>query len=211
VERVRVLIADDHPLFRDGTARAVASWPELEVVAQAANGHEALELIRSLEPDVALLDLRLPGADGLDVAATVAREGRGTRVLILSAYDDEELVYQALAAGAAGYVTKDAGRDELGRAVLQASRGGTVLAPQLAGAVASQIRQRARAEAPLLTDRELEVLALLCEGLTAPQIGQRLFLSTATVKTHLAHLYAKLDVSDRAAAVAVALRRGLVR
>jgi two-component system nitrate/nitrite response regulator NarL len=211
VERVRVLIADDHPLFRDGTARAVAAWPELEVVGQAADGQEALELIRETSPDVALLDLRLPGLDGLAVAAAIAEEGLQTRVLILSAFAEEDLVYRALEAGVAGYVTKDAGRDDLGRAVLQASRGGTVLAPELAGAVASQIRQRARADLPLLTDREREVLALLCEGLSAPQIGRQLYLSTATVKTHLAHLYAKLEVSDRAAAVAVALRRGLLR
>jgi two-component system nitrate/nitrite response regulator NarL len=210
VERVRVLIADDHPLFRDGTARAIAAWPELEVVGQAADGRAALDQIRTLRPDVALLDLRLPGIDGLAIVAAVAADDLPTRILVLSAFDDEEIVYRAIEAGAVGFLTKEADSEELARAVLQASRGGTVLGPDLAAAVASQIRQRSRTQQPMLTDREREVLGLLCEGLSAPQIGQRLYLSTATVKTHLAHLYAKLEVSDRAAAVAVALRRGLV-
>jgi two-component system nitrate/nitrite response regulator NarL len=208
---VRVLVADDHPMYRAGTVRAIKAWGELDVVAEAADGVGALELIRSTTPDVALIDLRLPGLDGFDIAAAVAAEGLATRVLILSAFDDEELVYRAIEAGAVGYLTKDAGADELARAILHASRGGTVLGPELASAVASQIRERARSDVPVLTDREQQVLALLCDGLSAPQIAERLFLGTATIKTHLAHLYGKLGVSDRAAAVAVALRRGLVR
>jgi two-component system nitrate/nitrite response regulator NarL len=208
---VRVLVADDHPMYRAGTVRAIAAWSELEVVAEAGDGVAALELIRSTTPDVALVDLRLPGLDGFGIAAAIDQEGLATRVLILSAFDDEELVYRAIEAGAVGYLTKDAGADELARAILHASRGGTVLGPELASAVASQIRERARSDVPVLTDREQEVLALLCEGLSAPQIAERLFLGTATVKTHLAHLYGKLGVSDRAAAVAVALRRGMLR
>jgi two-component system nitrate/nitrite response regulator NarL len=180
------------------------------VVAEAADGSAALELIRSTRPHVALVDLRLPGLDGAAIAAAVEHEGIATRVVILSAFDDEELVYHAIESGAVGYLTKDASGDDLARAILHASRGGTVLGPELAGAVASQIRERARTDVPVLTDREREVLALLCDGLSAPQIAERLFLGTATVKTHLAHLYGKLGVSDRAAAVAVALRRGMV-
>jgi two-component system, NarL family, nitrate/nitrite response regulator NarL len=208
--RVRVLVADDHPMFRAGTIRAIEAWSELEVVADAGDGTAALELIRSTAPDVALVDLRLPGIDGFGIAAAVKHEGLPVRVVILSAFDDEELVYRALESGAVGYLTKDADGDELARAILLASRGGTVLGPELAGAVANQIRERARTDIPVLTDREREVLALLCEGLSAPQIAERLFLGTATIKTHLAHLYGKLGVSDRAAAVAVALRRGML-
>jgi two-component system nitrate/nitrite response regulator NarL len=208
--RVRVLVADDHPMFRAGTIRAIEAWSELEVVADAGDGTAALELIRSTAPDVALVDLRLPGIDGFGIAAAVKHEGLAVRVVILSAFDDEELVYRALESGAVGYLTKDADGDELARAILHASRGGTVLGPKLAGAVANQIRERARTDIPVLTDREREVLALLCEGLSAPQIAERLFLGTATIKTHLAHLYGKLGVSDRAAAVAVALRRGML-
>jgi two-component system nitrate/nitrite response regulator NarL len=208
--RVRVLVADDHPMFRAGTIRAVGAWSELEVVAEAGDGAAALELIRSTAPDVALVDLRLPGIDGFGIAAAVKREGLPVRVVILSAFDDEEFVYRALESGAVGYLTKDADGDALARAILHASRGGTVLGPELAGAVANQIRERARTDIPVLTDREREVLALLCEGLSAPQIAERLFLGTATIKTHLAHLYGKLGVSDRAAAVAVALRRGML-
>jgi two-component system, NarL family, nitrate/nitrite response regulator NarL len=197
-------------MFRDGTARAIAAWPELQVVAQAGDGHDAMELIRSLKPDVALVDLRLPGIDGVGIATTAKLEKLSTRVLILSAFTDEDFIYRAIEAGAVGYLTKDSSADELARAVLHASRGGTVLGPELAGAVANQIRERARTDLPILTDREREVLALLCEGLSAPQIGQKLFLGTSTVKTHLAHLYDKLGVSDRAAAVAVAMRLGLL-
>jgi two-component system, NarL family, nitrate/nitrite response regulator NarL len=197
-------------MFRDGTARAIAAWPELEVVGQTGDGNDALEQIRALSPDVALVDLRLPGIDGVGIATAAKLEGLSTRVLILSAFTDEQLIYKAIEAGAVGYLTKDSSADELARAVLHASRGGTVLGPELAGAVANQIRERARTDLPVLTDREREVLVLLCEGLSAPQIGQRLFLGTSTVKTHLAHLYEKLGVSDRAAAVAVAMRLGML-
>ena len=197
-------------MFRDGTARAIAAWPELEVVAQTGDGNDALEQIRALGPDVALVDLRLPGIDGVGIATAAKLEGLSTRVLILSAFTDEHLIYKAIEAGAVGYLTKDSSADELARAVLHASRGGTVLGPELAGAVANQIRERARTDLPVLTDREREVLVLLGEGLSAPQIGRRLFLGTSTVKTHLAHLYEKLGVSDRAAAVAVAMRLGML-
>jgi two-component system nitrate/nitrite response regulator NarL len=197
-------------MFRSGTVRAVTAWPELELVAEAGDGAIALDLIRSTTPDVALVDLRLPTIDGFGIATAVKQEGLATRVMILSAFDDEELVYRAIESGAVGYLTKDTSEDELARAILHASRGGTVLGPELAGAVAHQIRERARTDIPVLTEREREVLTLLCEGLSAPQIAERLFLGTATIKTHLAHLYGKLGVSDRAAAVAVALRRGMV-
>jgi two-component system nitrate/nitrite response regulator NarL len=207
---IRVLIADDHPMFREGIARAVASWPEFDVIVECENGRDALEAIRRDAPDVALLDLQLPELDGIGVVTAVARDGLATRILILSAYDDEEMVYRAVEAGAAGYLTKDARRDEIARAILQASRGQTVLNPELANALASQIRVRSRGDAPVLTEREQQVLALLAEGKSAPEIGKQLFLATTTVKTHLSHLYEKLGVSDRAAAVAEGMRRGLL-
>jgi two-component system, NarL family, nitrate/nitrite response regulator NarL len=148
--------------------------------------------------------------DGVQLCAAIGRDGLATRVLIVSGYDDDELVYAALEAGASGYVPKDAPRDEMARAVLAVAHGEMAIAPRLAGGLASQIRLRRERTAPLLTEREREVLGLLAEGKSAPEIGRMLFLATSTVKSHLAHLYEKLGVSDRAAAVAEAMRRGLI-
>jgi two-component system nitrate/nitrite response regulator NarL len=208
VERVRVLVADDHPLFREGLVRAVAGRAEMELAGEAVDGRSALEQIEHAPPDVALVDLRLPLLDGIAIARAVERGGYATRVVIVSAYDEAELVWSALEAGAAGYLTKDARREEITDGVLAAARGETVLAPSLAGALAGEVRRRAGA--PLLTTREREALDGLSRGLSAPAIANELVLSTATVKTHLQHLYEKLGVSDRAAAVAEAMRRGLI-
>jgi two-component system nitrate/nitrite response regulator NarL len=211
VNRVRVLIADDHPVYRDGLVRAVAGWPELEVSGETEDGRATLEAIRTESPDVALVDLRLPGLDGIAVASAVTRDRLPTRVLILSAYQDDELVHRALEVGAAGYLSKDAKRDEIAQAVLRASRGQTVIPPTAASGLARQIRARAgTGRVEELTEREWQVLRLLCDGRSAPAIADELGLATTTVKTHLAHLYDKLGVSDRAAAVAEAMRRGLV-
>jgi two-component system nitrate/nitrite response regulator NarL len=208
VDRVRVLVADDHPLFREGLVRAVAGRAEMELAGEATDGRSALEQIEHEPPDVALVDLRLPLLDGIAIARAVERGGFATRVVIVSAYDEAELVWSALEAGAAGYLTKDARREEITDGVLAAARGETVLAPSLAGALAGEVRRRAGA--PLLTTREREALDGLARGLSAPAIANELVLSTATVKTHLQHLYEKLGVSDRAAAVAEAMRRGLI-
>ena len=210
MDRVRVIVADDHPLFREGVARAIKEWPELELVAEVADGRAALDLIRAELPHVAVVDMRLPGLDGAEIAAAVTRDGLSTRVLLLSAFSDEQIVFRALEAGAAGYLTKESTRDEIARAALAVGRGGTVLAPELAAGLASQIRQRGLGDTPILTKREREVLVLLCEGKSAPQIAGQLFLGTTTVKSHLGRLYEKLGVSDRAAAVAEAMRRGLI-
>lgn len=209
MERIAVLIADDHPLFREGLSRAVASDPEIRVVGAAGDGREAIESIRTLAPDVALVDLRLPSLDGIAVAAAVARDELPTRVLILSAYDDENLVYRALEAGAAGYLTKDTPRDEVVSAVRRVARGETVLSPTVAHGLAQQIRHRA-APGPRLTAREREVLALLVAGRSAPQIASELVLGVTTVKSHLHHVYEKLGVNGAAAAVAEAMRQGLI-
>jgi two-component system nitrate/nitrite response regulator NarL len=205
-----VLLCDDHPVFREGLARVVRNGPGLELVGTAESGREALARIRALAPDVALVDLRLPDLDGIEVARAVARDGHATRVLILSAYEDEELVYGALAAGAAGYVTKASAPLAIVDAVVRVAAGETIVSPGLAGGLAAQIRLRAGEGRPALSPREREVLALLCDGLSAPRIAQRLVLGTTTVKTHLANLYEKLGVNDRAAAVAEAMRRGLI-
>lgn len=210
VPRVRVLIAEEHPLYREGVVRAVKERPELELVAEAADGREALRLIKELAPDVAVLDVKMPELDGLQVANAVDRDGIATRVIMLSAFIDRQIVFQAVAAGAAGYLSKDADRREITDAILAVHRGNTVLAPEVQAGVAAEVRSRWRRDAPSLSERERQVLAMIAEGLSAPEIGRRLYLSPATVKSHLQSLYDKLGVSDRAAAVAEAMRNGLL-
>ena len=209
--RVPVVVADDHPLFREGIERAVRERPDLELVGSAADGREALAHIRELAPQVAVLDLRLPGLDGLQVLNAVTRDNLPTRVLILSASGDAELVYRAVQGGAAGYFRKEADRQAILDAIAAVARGSTVIDPALQAGVFDQIRVRSAAEErPILTAREREVLALMAEGHSGPQIADRLIIALPTVKTHQARLYEKLGVSDRAAAVAEAMRRGLL-
>jgi two-component system, NarL family, nitrate/nitrite response regulator NarL len=210
VARVRVLIAEEHPLYREGVVRAIKERPELELVGEAADGGHALALIEELEPDVAVLDVKMPELDGLQVANAVARDALPTRVLMLSAFLERQIVFQAVAAGAAGYLSKDADRLEITDAILAVHRGDTVLAPEVQAGVAAEVRSRWRPDVPSLSERERQVLEMIAEGMSAPEIGRRLYLSTATVKSHLQSLYEKLDVADRAAAVAAAMRRGLL-
>jgi two-component system, NarL family, nitrate/nitrite response regulator NarL len=207
---VRVLAADGQPLYRDALTRAIRDRPELELVAQAGNGRDALAAIGAEHPDVAVIDRRLPGLSGEQVLNAVARDGLGTRVLLMDARADPCEVYAALADGAAGYLTKDASARELCDAITAVARGRTVLSPELQAGIAGEIRLRAPHDRPVMSERERETLTLIARGLSAPQIGQTLHLSTATVKTHLHHIYEKLGVSERAAAVAEAMRRGLL-
>jgi two-component system nitrate/nitrite response regulator NarL len=208
--RVRVLIAEEHPLYREGVVRAIRERPELELVGEASDGRKALDMIRELRPDVAVLDVKMPELDGLQVANAVVRDSATTRVLMLSAFVDRQIVFQAVAAGAAGYLSKDADRLEITDAILAVNRGDTVLAPEVQAGVAAEVRSRWRPDVPSLSERERQVLEMVAEGMLAPEIGRRLYLSPATVKSHLQSLYEKLGVSDRAAAVAEAMRRGVL-
>ena len=209
--RVTVLVADDHPLFRDGIARAVKERPDLELVGEAADGRAALDGIRELAPAVAIVDLRLPDLDGMDILNAVKRDGLATRILMLSASTEGPLVFQAVSAGAAGYLSKNADRTAVCDAVAAIARGESVLDPGVQSGLFAEVRSRGVADQrPVLTQRENEILRLIAEGKSAPDISRELFLSTATVKTHLGHLYEKLGVSDRAACVAEAMRRGLL-
>jgi two-component system nitrate/nitrite response regulator NarL len=179
-------------------------------VAQAGNGTDALKAIGAEEPDVAVIDGTLTGLSGEQVLNAVARDSFHTRVVLIAARPDPGQVYAALADGAAGYLTKSADAREICDAITAVARGSTVLAAELQAGVAREIRLRAPRERPFMSERERETLTLIAEGLSAPQIGQVLHLSTATVKTHLQHIYEKLGVSERAAAVAEAMRRGLL-
>jgi two-component system nitrate/nitrite response regulator NarL len=209
-DRVRVVVVDDHPFFRDGVSRGLVQSGQVEVVAEAETGREAIEAIRREQPDVALVDYELPDVDGVAVVHAVARDQLPTRVLLLSAHTDGALVFAALQEGAAGYLSKDARRSEIVDAVLGVARGETVVPAALAGGLAGEIRLRAQADAPALSERERQVLQAFARGLSGPQIAAELFIEVSTVKTHTQRLYEKLGVSDRAAAVAEAMRRGLL-
>jgi two-component system, NarL family, nitrate/nitrite response regulator NarL len=208
--RIRVVIADDHPVYREGIVRTVRERPDLELVGEAATGREALAQIRELRPDVAVLDMKLPDVDGRQVLAAIRRDGATTRFLFLSAYVDSELVYAAIGGGASGYLSKDATRRQICDAIAAVARGDPVLAPAVHNGLMREIQLRSEHDSPILTRRERDVLELTADGLSAPEIGRRLYLSAATVKGHLQHVYGKLGVSDRAAAVAEAMRRGLL-
>ncbi len=207
---MRVLAVDGQPLFRDAVARAISERPELELVGEAGDGRSALAAIDTERPDVAVIDGTLAGVTGKQLLHAVSRDGLRTRVVLIAERPLPGDVYAALVDGAAGYLTKDADARELCDAITAVARGRTVLAPELQAGVAAEIRLRADRDRPLMTGRERETLKLTAEGLSAPAIGRRLHLSTATVKTHLQHIYEKLGVSDRAAAVAEAMRRGLL-
>ncbi len=208
--RVRVVVADDHPFFRDGVARGLVHSGRIEVVAEAGDGREALEAIRRDDPDVALVDYDMPDIDGLGVVRAAVRDGLRTRVLLLSAHTDSAVVFQALQEGAAGYLAKDAKRAEIVEAVLDVARGRTVVPAELAAGLAGEIRIRAQSQGPVLSERERQVLQAFARGLSVPQVAGELFIGVSTVKTHTQRLYEKLGVSDRAAAVAEGMRRGLV-
>lgn len=202
---IRLVIVDDHPVVRDGL-RGMLSTGDFEVVGEAASGDEAVAVVTAVAPDVVLMDLRMPGSDG--VSAIERLRDHPCRVLVLTTYDTDRDVLPAIKAGATGYLLKDTPRDELQRAIRAAHSGEAVLSPAVATRLLGQVREPALEP---LSARELDVLALVARGTTNRAVAAALFISEATVKTHLLHVYAKLGVSDRAAAVAVAYERGLLR
>jgi two-component system nitrate/nitrite response regulator NarL len=208
--RVTVVVVDDHPFFRDGVTRGLARDGRIEVVGEAGTGAEALAVIGRELPDVALVDYQLPDMNGVDVTHALRRDSVATRVLLVSAFTDGAVVFRALEEGAAGYLAKDASRTELIDAVMQVARGETVIPSGLTEGLATQIRLRAQPTAPALTPRELDVLKGFARGLSIPQLAAELFVAPSTIKTHTQRLYGKLDVSDRAAAVAAAMRLRLL-
>jgi len=207
---IRILIVDDHPVVRDGLRGMFAGDPLFDVIGEAADGEEAITLAQTRRPDVVLMDLRMPGVDGATAIRRLGELGNPARVLVLTTYDSDTDVVPALEAGATGYLLKDTPREELRRAIQAAHRGESVLAPSVTTRLVGQLRNPVRAQ-DALSDRELEVLKLIAAGETNRGAAARLFISEATVKTHLLHIYAKLDVNDRAAAVATAFERGLLR
>jgi DNA-binding NarL/FixJ family response regulator len=202
---ITLLIVDDHPVVRDGLRGMFTADPRFDVLGEAGDGTEAIVAAEKLRPDVILMDLRMPRTDGVTAIKELAKRGVPSRVLVLTTYDTDRDVLPAIEAGATGYLLKDSPRDELFRAVEAAARGQAVLSPAVATRLMGQMRQPASEP---LSQRELQVLDLIANGSTNREAAKALFISEATVKTHLLHVYAKLGVNDRAAAVATAFSRG---
>jgi DNA-binding NarL/FixJ family response regulator/signal transduction histidine kinase len=204
---IRLLIADDHPVVRDGLKGIFEASGEVEVVGEAANGREAVDRTAALRPDVVLMDLRMPVLDGVSAIKLLAERGVAARVLVLTTFDTDTDVVPAIEAGATGYLLKDSPPDELLRGVRAAARGEAVLSPSVATRLLGQVREPARDP---LSQRELDILGLIARGYSNREAAVHLFISEATVKTHVLHIYAKLGVNDRAAAVAAGFERGLL-
>jgi DNA-binding NarL/FixJ family response regulator len=204
---IRLLIADDHPVVRDGLRGMLANEADFEVVGEAASGAEAVLLTERERPDVVLMDLQMPGVDGATATAEITERFPGTRVLVLTTYDTDADILRAVEAGATGYLLKDAPRERLFPAIRSAARGETVLAPTVATRLVNRMRVPAEES---LTGREIEVLQLVARGSSNADVAASLFISEATVKTHLLHIFGKLGVDDRTAAVVSALERGII-
>jgi two-component system nitrate/nitrite response regulator NarL len=207
---ITVVVADDHPVFLEGMVAALRQRSDIDVVASAGDGAQALRLVTEFLPDVLLLDYRLPEMTGADVLHAIRRDHLRTRVLILSGDTASASVYAAVQAGVDGFLSKDADRRSIGDAIVAVARGGTILTPEAQAALTLEVRGRVQDDTPVLSPREREVLKMMAEGLSGPEIAAELQIGTATVKTHTQNVYDKLDVSERAAAVAAALRRRII-
>jgi two-component system nitrate/nitrite response regulator NarL len=207
---ISVLIADDHPVFREGLVDAIKSRAELELAGQAEDGTSALAEIQRLVPDVAVIDMKMPGLDGMEVVRAVVSDEIDSRILFLTGYLEGAIAYEAVEAGARGYISKDSSSDAICDAIAAVARGEVVMGAEIQNSISQEIRLRAPIEKSPLSEREREIVELTADGHSVGDIAERLYLSPATVKTHLQRVYQKLGVSDRAAAVAEAMRRGLV-
>jgi DNA-binding NarL/FixJ family response regulator len=204
---IRLILVDDHPVVRHGIRGMLEAEPDLTVAGEASSGPEGVALAAELRPDIVLMDLRMPGGDGVEATARIVATVPGVRVLVLTTYESDRDILRAIEAGAGGYLLKDASPAELAEGVRAAARGETVLAPSVASTLIRQVRSPAP---PALSARETEVLRLVARGLTNADIGRELYITEATVKTHLLRAFAKLDVADRTAAVTRAMSHGLL-
>ena len=208
MNKIRLVIVDDHPVVRDGLRGMLESQPDFEVVGEASDGEAAVRITNSLKPEIVLMDLRMPEMDGVTALREIKASNPQVQVLVLTTYDSDADILPAIEAGASGYLLKDSSREELYTAIRATARGETVLAPAVAARLVGRMRAPAEEQ---LSSRELEVLQLVAEGDSNSEIASRLHISQATVKSHLIHIFGKLGVSDRTAAVTVALRRGILR
>jgi DNA-binding NarL/FixJ family response regulator len=214
-DAVRLLIADDHPVYREGLARLLAGFAQVEVVATAADGDEAIRLTAELQPDVVVMDLRMPGTDGIQATRAITGTSPHIGVLLLTMFDDDDLVYAAIRAGALGYLLKEADDDEVLRAVLSVAAGEAIFGPALARRILGHFADHAPAASaapfPQLTAREREVLDLVAAGLANQDLAARLHISHRTARNHVSNIFAKLHVADRAQAIVAAREAGLGR
>jgi two-component system, NarL family, response regulator DegU len=210
--KIKVLVVDDHRLVREGLTSLLRIHPELEVVGEASDGDEAVAKSRTLEPEVILMDISMPGMNGITATKVIKKEQPEVKVIMLTMLDQEGYVYEAVKAGATGYMLKNTGLEELVKAIKEVLKGGATLHPDAQAQLLKEYVFMARRNNDTygLSDREIEVLQLLADGSSNKEIAAKLFISTQTVKTHIAHIFEKLGVSDRTEAVASALRRGLV-
>ena len=202
---IRVLLAEDHEVVRDGLAAIIDYQPDMTVVGHACNGEEAVERFAELKPDITLMDLRMPGMGGAPAIEAIRKKFGDARIIVLTTYDGDENIYRALKAGAKGYLLKDSGKDDLLSAIRAVHEGRSYVPAE----IATRLVTRTQAGAPL-TRREIEVLQLMAEGKSNKEIGAALFISEGTVKTHVNSIHEKLSVSDRTEAVIVALKRGII-
>ena len=207
-DKIRVVIADDHPVVRAGLRGMLETESDIEVVAEATNGREAVSLVGRLEPEVVLMDLQMPEFDGVAATQQIRDHHPDTNVLVLTTFDTDADITRAISAGATGYLLKDAPRQDLFQAIRAAARSESVLTPAVASRLMSKMRGSAQES---LSDREIEVLAQVADGKSNKAIADKLYISEATVKTHLVHIFGKLGVDDRTAAVTAALERGVIR
>jgi two-component system, NarL family, response regulator NreC len=212
-KRIRLIIADDHAIMREGLVALLEDEPDLRVVGQAGGGLEAVALVRQQQPDIALLDITMPGMNGLEVTRRLVAEQPEVKILILTMHEEEAFFFEALRAGAAGYMLKGASSEELLGAIRAVYEGGVYLPPQLAGGLVQDYltHQPQRPAHDPLTPREREVLTLIAQGLSNTEIAEQLVLSLNTVKSHRLRIYQKLNLHDRSELVAYALRRGLLQ
>jgi DNA-binding NarL/FixJ family response regulator len=210
-EPIRIVVADDHPIVRAGIVGLLETAAGMEVVGEAADGAEAVALAEAERPDLVLMDLRMPGVDGASATARIVAAGTGTRVLVLTTYETDDHILAAIEAGASGYLLKAAPQAEILAGIRAVAAGETVLAPSIAAKLVSRVRADAASEpVPSLSPREREVLALVADGRSNPEIARALYLGEATVKTHLLHVFEKLGVNDRTRAVTRAMELGLL-
>jgi DNA-binding NarL/FixJ family response regulator len=208
-ESIRILIADDHPVVRTGLQGMLAKHEDFVIVGEAENGEQAVRLTGERHPDVVLMDLRMPVIDGVKATIQIRQQYPSVQILILTTYDSDREIVSAIHAGAIGYLLKDTPREDLYQAIRGAAKGKSILNSDIAARLMEHVRKPAGDDQ--LSEREINILGLVSEGLTNKQIGGQLHISEATVKTHLIHIFAKLHVSDRAAAVRTAIERGILQ
>jgi DNA-binding NarL/FixJ family response regulator len=205
--KTRILIVDDHPIVRDGLKGMLDGLPEFEVVGEAADGSQAVELARQLSPQVVLMDLRMPVMDGVEAITRIRASRLQTCVLVLTTYDTDADILRAIEAGATGYILKDAPREELYRAIRATAAGQSYLSPSVASRLMGKLRAPAESA---LSQREADVLTWVAKGSSNKEIAQHLHISEATVKSHLLHIFSKLGVNDRTQAVTLAVQKGII-